>query len=147
MIPAPSSCLRKASTASIVGSTTALLLSKSSQISLRMTRWSSRSTTFRRSFVHHVRGPYSADSPGRPCGVSAAGLWFAHALSELRHAPSRHREDVCRTRRSRGPCTYHCPRSRTTYTTSSRSDRFIRRVDVAATVRVCRARGPSPSGQ
>jgi DNA (cytosine-5)-methyltransferase 1 len=29
------------------------------QISLRMTRWSSRSTTFRRSFVHHVRGRYS----------------------------------------------------------------------------------------
>jgi hypothetical protein len=27
---------------------------------LRMTRWSSLSTTFRRSFVHHVRGRYEA---------------------------------------------------------------------------------------
>src|SRR6266542_4224567 len=27
-----------------------------------MTRWSSRSTTFRSSFVHHVRGPYSCGS-------------------------------------------------------------------------------------
>jgi hypothetical protein len=34
------------------------LLSDFRQISLRMTRWSSRSTTFSRSFVHHVRGPY-----------------------------------------------------------------------------------------
>src|SRR5919106_931608 len=57
-MPAPSSCLRNASTASIVGSTTVLLLSESLQISLRMTRWSSHSTTFRRSFVHHVRGRY-----------------------------------------------------------------------------------------
>jgi hypothetical protein len=36
-----------------------LLLPEFLQISLRMTRWSSRSTTFRRAFVHHVRGPYS----------------------------------------------------------------------------------------
>jgi len=40
-------------------STTVLLLPEFLQISLRMTRWSSRSTTFRRAFVHHVRGPYS----------------------------------------------------------------------------------------
>jgi hypothetical protein len=41
-----------------VVSTTVLLLPEFLQISLRMTRWSSRSTTFRRAFVHHVRGPY-----------------------------------------------------------------------------------------
>jgi len=40
-------------------STTVLLLPELSQISLRMTRWSSRSTTFRESFVHHVGGLYS----------------------------------------------------------------------------------------
>jgi len=34
-----------------------LLLSEFPQISLRMTRWSSRSTTVR-SFVHHFRGRY-----------------------------------------------------------------------------------------
>jgi hypothetical protein len=63
----PSSCLQNDSTACIVGSTTVFLLSEFLQlISLRMTRWSSRSTTFRRSFVHHVRGPYSAQLRGAP---------------------------------------------------------------------------------
>jgi hypothetical protein len=41
-----------------VVSTTVLLLPEFPQISLRMTRWSCRSTTFSDSFVHHVRGPY-----------------------------------------------------------------------------------------
>ena len=38
-----------------------LLLSEFPQISLRMTRWSPRSTTVR-PFVHHFRGRYSIDS-------------------------------------------------------------------------------------
>ena len=42
-------------------STTRLLLPEFlERTSLRMTRWSSPSTTFRESFVHHVRGPYSS---------------------------------------------------------------------------------------
>jgi len=39
-----------------------LLLEFLEQTSLRMTRWSPRSTTFRESFVHHVRGPYFSDA-------------------------------------------------------------------------------------
>jgi len=40
--------------------TTVLLLSEFlQQIPLRMTRWSSRSTTVSRPFVHHFRGRYS----------------------------------------------------------------------------------------
>src|SRR5438105_9220318 len=81
-MPAPSSCLRNDSTASIVGLTTVLLLSESSQISLRMTRWSSRSTTFGSSFVHHLGGRYlvwwqhgliyTTDAIGL-----SSGLWLA----------------------------------------------------------------------
>jgi len=51
-----------------VVSTTVLLLPEFlEQISMRMTRWSSRSTTLKQSFVHHVRGPYwsAADEEGR----------------------------------------------------------------------------------
>jgi hypothetical protein len=53
-----------------VVSTTVLLLPEFPQISLRMTRWSCRSTTFSDSFVHHVRGPYSAPTP--PVAVTPA---------------------------------------------------------------------------
>src|SRR3990170_6586659 len=60
---APPSCLRKDSSASILFPTTVLLLSEFlQQISLRMTRWSFRSTTVSRPFVHHFRGRYFANA-------------------------------------------------------------------------------------
>jgi len=51
-------CLRNSSRASILFLTTVLLLSGIPQISLRMTRWSFRSTTLSQSLVHHFRGRY-----------------------------------------------------------------------------------------
>lgn len=53
------------------------------QTSLRMTRWLPRSTTFRQSFVHHVRGPYLRRARGPQ----------ARQLAECRRGG----EDVCRS--------------------------------------------------
>ncbi len=50
---------------SIVESITVLLLPEFPQISLRMKRWSSRSTTFSDSFVHHLLGPYNSLTQAR----------------------------------------------------------------------------------
>ena len=78
-VSACSTCLRTHARASIVVSTTVLLLPEFPQTSLRMTRWSSCSTTFRSLFVHHVCGPYfrrgqhvagdTATAPLRGCRI------------------------------------------------------------------------------
>lgn len=54
---------------------------------LRMTQWSSRSTTFSRSFVHHVRGPTDVlrdprgdDPPVRQAARVVEGWYFLEVM-------------------------------------------------------------------
>jgi hypothetical protein len=106
-MPAPSSCLRNASTASIVGSTTALLLSDIPQIPLRMTRWSSRSTTLRWSFVHHGRGPYFDRYAYRITNAfdKPRAKSLGHSTSEARDSEIRQQANVDRVIRGLQGCT------------------------------------------
>jgi len=76
-----------------IWSTTVLLLSEFRQLSLRMTRWSSRSTTFRASFVHQVRGPLPVRTMLRAdrqaVRVQQERSRSAHAAARERGAPGR----------------------------------------------------------
>src|SRR6266545_4684903 len=98
---ASSSCLRSHTTGSIVGSTTAILLSEfREQILLRMKRWSLLSRTLG-PFVHHVRGlyPRSLQPKAQPLAKLHQRLYSGRCCGGawgrvLRHPPFRCRLPV-----------------------------------------------------